>query len=230
MPQPVPGRGAPRRGRPPTLSAERIVVEARRHLEVGGPAALSMRALARDLGTTPMALYRHVGDKEQLIGLVLDEYSTVLGGIDLPPGPADRIHAIFLAIFDTLAAESWIVELLQRGGRGGAGALVLVDRAIAAGQELGMDGPRALLFYRALWNYTLGALLNVLPAVPEEGVSPLTAKIRDAGPEELPALHAVTPDWPSGTTRESYLDGLCVLIDGYVERFGGASPAAHAST
>ncbi|WP_165497008.1 hypothetical protein [Rhodococcus sp. ABRD24] len=36
----------------------------------------------------------------------------------------------------------------------------------------------------------------------------------------LPALHAVTEDWPPGTTRESYLDGLDVLIGGYVQRFG----------
>ncbi|WFR73744.1 hypothetical protein P9209_09320 [Prescottella defluvii] len=128
-----------------------------------------MRALAKDLGTTPMALYRHVGDKEQLLSLVLDECSAGLGDIELPEAPADRIRAVFLAIFDTLAAETWILELLQRGGRGGSGALVLVDRAIAAGQELGMDGRRALLFYRALWNYTLGALLDIRPSAPGAG-------------------------------------------------------------
>ncbi|WP_430333926.1 TetR/AcrR family transcriptional regulator [Rhodococcus sp. ACT016] len=222
MPASAAGRGAPRRGRPPSLSAERIVVAAREHLEAGGLAALSMRALAKDLGTTPMALYRHVGDKEQLLGLVLDEYSTGLGDIELPEQPRERIQTIFLAIFDTLAAEAWILELLQRGGRGGAGALVLVDRVIAAGQQLGMDGRRALLLYRALWNYTLGALLDIRPVASDDGISPLAVKIREAGVDRLPALHAVAENWPSGTTRESYVEGLRVLADGYVARFGDA--------
>lgn len=212
---------APRRGRPPTLSADRIAEAARERLDTGGLAALSMRGLAKDLGTTPMALYRHVGDKEQLLDLVLDSYSTGLADLDLPDAPADRIRTIFVAIFDTLAAETWIVELLQHGGRGGAGAIVLVERAIAAGQDLGMDLGRALLFYRALWNYTLGALLNLPAANPAGEISPLTAKIREAGPHHLPTLNAITADWPMGTTREAYLDGLDALMTGYRRAFAG---------
>lgn len=199
------------------MTADRIVDEARRQLEEGGLASLSMRALAKTLGTTPMALYRHVGDEEQLLDLVLDAYSRHLGDLELSEDPAAKLREIFLAIFDTLIAESWIVELLQRGGRGGAGALVLVDAAIAAGQELGMSGRRAILCYRALWNYTLGSLLN---ADPGDRAAGLLAKIHEAGPERLPALHAVTGDRPlAATTRETYLDGLDVLIDGYVARF-----------
>ena len=38
---------------------------------------------------------------------------------------------------------------------------MLVDRAMAACVELGMPPGRALLTYRALWNYTLGALLYI---------------------------------------------------------------------
>ncbi|WFR73745.1 hypothetical protein P9209_09325 [Prescottella defluvii] len=38
----------------------------------------------------------------------------------------------------------------------------------------------------------------------------------------MPALHAVAENWPSGTTRESYVEGLRVLVDGYVARFGDA--------
>ncbi|QSE72419.1 TetR/AcrR family transcriptional regulator (plasmid) [Rhodococcus sp. PSBB049] len=222
------GHGVPARGRPPQLSADRIVAAARAQLEHGGLASLSMRALAKGLGTTPMALYRHVGDKEQLLGRVLDEYSQGLESIPLSSDPTARVGEVFVTIFDTLAAESWILELLERGGRGGAGALVLVDRVIAAGQELGMSGRRALLFYRVLWNYTLGALLNIRPSAPTEGISPVSAKIRDAGPDRLPALHAVAADWPSGTTRDDYLDGLQILIEGYLARFGGARPSPDA--
>ncbi|MFD1812292.1 TetR/AcrR family transcriptional regulator [Rhodococcus gannanensis] len=210
----------PRRGRPPTLSADRIAEAAKDRLAAGGLAALSMRALAKDLGTSPMALYRHVDDKEHLLDLVLDRYSTGLAELVLPEDPVARIRTIFVAIFDTITAETWLVELLQHGGRGGSGAIVLVERAIVAGQDLGMDLRRSLLFYRALWNYTLGALLNIPAPNPTGEVSPLTAKIREAGAQRLPALNAITANWPMGTTRDTYLDGLDALIAGYCRAFG----------
>ncbi|RAL35132.1 TetR/AcrR family transcriptional regulator [Rhodococcus sp. AQ5-07] len=208
---------SPRLGRPPTITSEQIVDEAKRQLQSGGADALSMRALAKSLGTTPMALYRHVGDKEQLISAVLDVYSQDLGALVLPQDQVERLRMIFTAIFETLASERWIIELLQRGGRGGSGAVVLVDRAMAACVELGMSPRRALLVYRALWNYTLGALLNIydITTRPEGSVSPLAVKIREIGPEKLPVLSEVLEDWPGGTTTESYLEGLEVLISGY---------------
>ncbi|MGC0366180.1 AcrR family transcriptional regulator [Rhodococcus sp. 27YEA15] len=215
----------PRRGRPPTMTSEQIVEQARTHLVAGGADGLSMRALAKSLGTTPMALYRHVGDKEQLISAVLDTYSQGLGALDLPDDPGDRLRSVFAAIFDVLASERWIIELLQRGGRGGSGALVMVDQAIAACIELGMQPRRALLTYRALWNYALGALLNIYDGDrPADGsASPLAQKIRATDAGELPTLKAVLEDWPQGTTQQHYLEGLDILIDGYIARFGRES-------
>ncbi len=74
------------------------------------------------------------------------------------------------------------------------------------------------MIYRALWNYTLGALLNIYDTTtrPEGSVSPLAVKIREIGPEKLPVLSEVLEDWPGGTTTESYLEGLEVLISGYM--------------
>ncbi|MFE4500025.1 TetR/AcrR family transcriptional regulator [Rhodococcus sp. NPDC056743] len=209
---------SPRLGRPPTMTAEQIVDEAKRQLASGGADALSMRAVAKSLGTTPMALYRHVGDKEQLISAVLDAYSQNLGALVLPQDPAECLHVIFAAIFDTLASERWIIELLQRGGRGGSGALILVDRAMAACVEFGMSPRRSLLVYRALWSYTLGSLLNIYDndARPEGSMSPLAIKIREIGSAELPVLSEVLEDWPVGTTADGYLEGLDILISGYL--------------
>lgn len=47
--------------------------------EAGGTDALSMRKLAQDLGVVPMALYKHVANKEELLAGMVD---TVVGGID----------------------------------------------------------------------------------------------------------------------------------------------------
>lgn len=67
----------------PTLSRDEI---ARVALEIGqveGFDQLSMRSLARVLGVTPMALYHHVKDKQDLNALLVD---TILSQVEIP-GP-----------------------------------------------------------------------------------------------------------------------------------------------
>src|SRR5438445_3591016 len=71
--------GTRRRG----LTREAIVARA---LEVGnaeGLQAVSLRRLAQELGVTPMALYRHVRDKQDLINAMTE---AVLEGLDATVG------------------------------------------------------------------------------------------------------------------------------------------------
>lgn len=66
----------------PALSRAEI---ARVALEFGsreGFDQLSMRSLARVLGVTPMALYHHVADKQDLLTILVDE---VLAPVEVPP-------------------------------------------------------------------------------------------------------------------------------------------------
>src|SRR5512146_468606 len=67
----------------PALTREAIVARA---LEIGtaeGLEAVSLRRLAQELGVTPMALYRHVRDKQDLINAMTE---AVLEGIDATVG------------------------------------------------------------------------------------------------------------------------------------------------
>jgi AcrR family transcriptional regulator len=70
------------RGRP-GLTREAVVARA---LEIGtaeGLEAVSLRHLAQELGVTPMALYRHVRDKQDLINAMTE---AVLDGINTTAG------------------------------------------------------------------------------------------------------------------------------------------------
>jgi AcrR family transcriptional regulator len=74
---PVQGRGRP------GLTRQAVVARA---VEVGnaeGLEAVSLRRLAQELGVTPMALYRHVRDKQDLINAMTE---AVLDGIDPTAG------------------------------------------------------------------------------------------------------------------------------------------------
>lgn len=52
------------------LSRERITAAGRQHVEAVGLHELSLRAVARSLGVTGAALYRHVGNKRELVELI----------------------------------------------------------------------------------------------------------------------------------------------------------------
>ncbi|MFI2664720.1 TetR/AcrR family transcriptional regulator [Micromonospora carbonacea] len=75
----MPGFDAGPRAR---LNRERVLRAAVSLADEAGIAAVSMRRLAQDLGVVPMALYKHVADKEELLDGMVD---TVIAGI----APAD---------------------------------------------------------------------------------------------------------------------------------------------
>jgi AcrR family transcriptional regulator len=81
--QRLPDRQARRRKEP--ISRDAIVAAAVRLLDREGLAALSMRRLAEELGTGAASLYWHVGSKDGLLDLVLDQ---IIGENQVPePDP-----------------------------------------------------------------------------------------------------------------------------------------------
>lgn len=55
------------------LTRKRVVAAGRRVAEAEGVGGLTIRRVAVELGATPMAMYRHVKDKRELILALLDD-------------------------------------------------------------------------------------------------------------------------------------------------------------
>ncbi|MGX6449275.1 TetR/AcrR family transcriptional regulator, partial [Patulibacter sp. S7RM1-6] len=147
-----------RAGRPSRISREAIVAAASEVVERDGPDALTMRGLARTLGVSPMALYHHVSDRDELLVLVLD---ASIDAVELPapdPDPTERIVATAARLRDVLDAHPWIVPLIAPGDRFARRALLAADRIAGAFVELGLEPPDALRAYRAVWFQMLGEL------------------------------------------------------------------------
>lgn len=75
---------------------------ARRQLAVTGAAALSLRAVAREMGLTAPALYRYYDDRDALLtALIVDGYTSLGDDLeaarDAAPDPRARIAAMSLA-------------------------------------------------------------------------------------------------------------------------------------
>jgi AcrR family transcriptional regulator len=69
---------APRRVR---LSRDRVLRAAVALADTAGIQSLSMRKLAQELGVVPMALYKHVANKEELLDGMVD---IVFGEVEFP--------------------------------------------------------------------------------------------------------------------------------------------------
>ena len=96
----MPDTNTPRqRARAQTL--EDITTIGRRHLATEGAAALSVRAVARDLGVVSSAIYRYVRSRDDLLTLlVVDGYNELGDEVDEAEGKvaSDDFRGRFLAI------------------------------------------------------------------------------------------------------------------------------------
>jgi AcrR family transcriptional regulator len=89
-------------GRNPQISREAVLAAALRLADEQGLEAVTMHAVAKALHVTPMALYRHVDDKnallDGLVELLLTEYPSA-GATDIPWD--ERLIALATGIRDT---------------------------------------------------------------------------------------------------------------------------------
>jgi AcrR family transcriptional regulator len=95
------------------LSRERVLRAAVALADEGGVDALSMRRIARELGVVPMALYKHVSNKDELLDGMVD---VVVGEIDPPPSGTDWKTAIrqrVLSARGALLRHPWTSRVIE---------------------------------------------------------------------------------------------------------------------
>ena len=101
---------APRRVR---LSRDRVLRAAVALADDAGIESLSMRKLAQELGVVPMALYKHVANKEELLDGMVD---VVVGEIDPPVHGTDWKSAVrqrILSARRALLRHPWASRVLE---------------------------------------------------------------------------------------------------------------------
>ncbi|WP_405358968.1 TetR/AcrR family transcriptional regulator [Kitasatospora sp. NBC_00085] len=217
MPHPPAPRRSP--GRPPRISREEVIGTARRIVTEEGVHRLTMRRLATEVGSTPMALYHHVRNKEELLVLLLDDYaSRTLRRTELPAPPRERVVAAATTIHEALAACPWIVEVLTADDLMSASALWFVEQIVDGLVACGLSPEQAVHGYRAIWYYTAGEIVVRATAARRRADDDRTTYrervFAELDPDELPRLAQVAGRWAPLTAEDTYADGLRALIDG----------------
>jgi AcrR family transcriptional regulator len=140
----------------PPLTRPRVVRTALRLVDEHGLATLTMRSLATELQVSPMALYNHVQDKEELLDLMLD---LVLGEVDLsaPAGDwATQMRALVCSYHQVLTAHPALARLYGSRVRIGPHGLRIMERGLGLLLEAGFSPPDATDAFFALFTYTVG--------------------------------------------------------------------------
>jgi TetR/AcrR family transcriptional regulator, tetracycline repressor protein len=187
------------------LTRAEILDAAMRHARSGTLEQLSLRALADELDVTPMALYRHVRDKDDILESVAD---ALLGEAGLPepdePAPAYLV-ALAVSLRQVVRDHPSIMALYTRRPQVRAMAVARLDGARQVLVRAGYTVDDAQRIYAAVHTYTLGfcALETARQAA---GTPPPTA-----GQEDTDALIA------GFVTEEQFRYGLGALIAGATE-------------
>ncbi|MBV9424129.1 MAG: helix-turn-helix transcriptional regulator [Solirubrobacterales bacterium] len=195
------------------MAAARTVVER------DGIDALSMRRVARELGSSTMAIYRHVRDKDQLLVLLLDRLAAELPRPRLPRKPRARLARACRAMRDGLAAHPWVVDVLAEGDLIAPSILWLMEEIVAGFVACGLSYAEAADGYRAVWQFTVGELIvrRGLDRVATLGRPPFVLEVLTrVDRRELPTLAALGPYWAPARGKDSYDIGLTALLDGLI--------------
>ena len=213
-------RGEADRAERRTLTRDAIVDAALALLDRDGLAALSMRRLAHELDAGAASLYWHVGNKEELLTLMLDR---IVGEHEVPdPDPENWQEQI-----KEMARESR--RLLQRHrdaaqislGRIPAGphSLPVLERVLAVLAASGLPNRVVAhgsdLFALYVGGFAFEESLRVPPLGDESAsTAQLADYFRTLPPDEFPTLVGLADDLTAGDADERFEFAIELLVRG----------------
>ncbi|MFD4523323.1 TetR/AcrR family transcriptional regulator [Streptomyces sp. NPDC058470] len=139
-----------------TLTPQRIAAAAVAIADTEGLDAVTMRRLAADLGVAPMAAYRYVSGKDELLELMVDH---VYGELTLPSeakGWREVMRELALRTRTVLLGHPWVTRTAVFTLT--PNQLAVPERALAALDGLDLDADTMMAVVRTVDSYVQGAV------------------------------------------------------------------------
>ena len=210
-----------RRGRPPRLSRALVVTAAKSIVERDGIDALTMRRVAHELRSSPMSIYRHVRDRDELLIALLDTLAAELPQPEFADDPRERLRQACRAMRDGLAQHPWVVDVLAAGDLIAPSILWLMEEVVAGFVACGLSPAQAADGYRAVWQFMVGELMihRGLHRMAGLGRPPYVLKVlTSVDADRFPTLATLAPLWASARARDTFDPGLDALLTGLLAR------------
>jgi AcrR family transcriptional regulator len=196
--------------RPKSLTTAALAAATLAVLDRDGLAALSMRAVAAELGMGTMSLYRYVADRDELEALAVEH---VVSGVDTVPPKAlwdKQIAVLVERVRTAVAAHPNAVPLTMAHRHRCPSLLRWAEAVLGVLTRAGFTGEQRVIALRALLSYLIGAIET-------EHRSPLSGLGTDAmaGMAEQYPLLAETAATARTITRDlEFRRGLDVVLSG----------------
>jgi AcrR family transcriptional regulator len=202
--KPMNSHNRPGGGHAVSLSRAAIIEAAQRQAAESGLESLSSRMLATQLGVTPMALYRHVRDMDEVFGAVVDRVLGDIGTPDPSEDWRDWLEHLAQGLHRLFQEHPAALGLFTRQPVTTPAARLRLTSATAVLTAAGFSPEDAERFYAAVHTYTIGfCALEVGRRGDSERPVPLDA----AEDRASVAIRGFV-------TEEQFLFGLRALVSG----------------
>ncbi|MEU1664127.1 TetR/AcrR family transcriptional regulator [Streptomyces sparsogenes] len=212
-----------------TLTPQRIARAAVAIADAEGIDAVTMRRLATDLGVAPMAAYRYVSGKDELLELMVDH---VYGEMTPPGGAEDWREAMRARSRRTRAVllqHPWVARTAVFTMT--PNQVAVIESALASLDELGLDLDTMMAICRAVDSYVKGAVdreIGLAELMKEQGwssadetrvaLAPRMTWLMNTGryPTYRRYINEATrkddADWQFDTGLDALLDGIAARL------------------
>ena len=206
------------RSRPetPSLTLESVVLAAVDVIDADGVGALTMRRLATRLGCSPMALYRHVATKQDLIRAIGEHY---LADIELPDTDGmswdEAIIAVVSVLHHSVLERAALVEIVAVQHVDAAAIFRAEEAILRALRSAGLSDGDAVRGLSVITSYTVGATQR---RAEQRAGSPAAVhrlqRLHQLPADTFPTLRALAGELVSVDFELSFEDGLRLLLQG----------------
>lgn len=224
------------------LNRERVLAAAVALADADGLDALSMRNLADHLEVVPMALYKHVANKDELLDGVVD---VVIGEIDPPDGSLSwkaAVRARVLAAREVLLRHPWVRPVIESRTNRTPAVLGYMDSTAGMFIGGGLSPDLTHHVMHALGNRIWGFSPELFQAsgattvesIDLEAQQAMVRELADQFPNIVQIVIAATEGDPSQVGCDEQFEfefALDLLLDGFerLHRSGWISPKAKRS-
>jgi AcrR family transcriptional regulator len=204
----------------PRLTKQAVLAQAIALLDEEGDDALTMRRLADRLGVVPMALYRHVANKDELIDGVID---LAVSQVQLPSsrlGWRSGLRELGHSVRRTMLAHPGLVAPLVTRPSLGTNGLVIGEYGLAVMLDAGFSVEHADRGPKAVLTYTIGFVALEVPRR-RQGFSAdgaeapgLELSVELLDPDQFPHTISIRPRAAEFVSDAQFDYGLERVLDG----------------
>jgi AcrR family transcriptional regulator len=208
---------------PGRLSRAAVLQEAIALVDESGLAALTMRNLSERLGVVPMALYRHVANKEDLLAGAIDQFVATLPIPDPDLGWREGLSTLAHSIRNTLMQHPALVGPFMAQPTLGPNGLVVIEYAIGLLRDAGFTDDDAVHGEVSILTYTIGFAGLEVPRraagyQPDGSVVGALEIPFDDLPEQFRHVREVRPPLAAFVSDAQFEFGLQCILDGLERR------------